>query len=68
MYHACKLANVAPQNCLYVGDALRDIQAGNAAGMTTLIAHYGYIAAGVQTTRWQANGGIKSPHELLDWL
>ncbi len=68
MYHACELAHVKPENCLYVGDALRDIQAGNAAGMATLIARYGYITPGECTSTWRAGGSINHPDELLNWL
>ncbi|MDH5484582.1 MAG: HAD-IA family hydrolase, partial [Gammaproteobacteria bacterium] len=43
IYHACLAAGSKPFECLYVGDARRDIEAGNRAGMPTLIAMYGYI-------------------------
>ena len=43
LFLACKLADVNPEDCFYVGDAERDIQAGNAAGMKTVVAMYGYL-------------------------
>ncbi len=32
-----------PAQCVYVGDDLRDVIAGNAAGMPTIVAEYGYL-------------------------
>ena len=40
LFLACKLADVNPEDCFYVGDAERDIQAGNAAGMETVVAMF----------------------------
>ncbi len=68
MLHAAALADVAPQACVYVGDAERDIQAGRAAGMRTLIAAYGYIDASQRPQDWGADGSIDHPREVLDWL
>jgi len=68
MLHASKLAGSKPQECLYVGDAERDIEAGNAAGMQTLVALFGYIGAQDHPETWGANGLIRAPEEILDWL
>ena len=68
MYYACKLLECVPANTLYLGDAKRDIEAGNAASMTTVIASYGYIDKNDETELWGANGSIDSPLELLNWL
>jgi phosphoglycolate phosphatase len=54
--------------CVYVGDAERDVQAGNAAGMSTLVALYGYIRDDEQPERWPATGLLDSPLQLLSWL
>ena len=43
LLHAAALAQVAPESCVYVGDAQRDVQAARAAGMPALVANYGYI-------------------------
>ncbi len=56
--------SVTCQDCVYIGDDERDIIAGNAAGMTTLIATYGYIEAGADIHSWGANGLINRPDEL----
>ena len=59
---------VAPARCVYVGDAERDVAAGVAAGMRTIIARYGYIDAGENPARWPADGAIDDPGALLAWL
>ena len=59
---------VAPERCLYLGDALRDMQAARAANMVALAARYGYIGPQENTADWPATGWIDSPLELLDWV
>ena len=59
---------VAPERCVYVGDAERDVVAGVAAGMRTIVARYGYIDAGEDPLRWPADGAIDDPGGLLHWL
>lgn len=68
MLHACQLAGSKPEECLYVGDAARDIEAGNAAGMQTLVALFGYIGAQEHPETWGASGLIQSPQDILTWL
>ena len=65
---AAELLGVAPQRCVYVGDAERDVTAGIAAGMRTIIACYGYIEAHESPDSWPADGRIHYPSALLDWL
>jgi phosphoglycolate phosphatase len=59
---------VAPSRCVYVGDARRDVEAGKAAGMATLVARWGYIEPGDAPDTWAADGIVDAPAELLDWL
>jgi len=68
MYHAAQLISVNPTECLYVGDAERDIQAGNAAGMTTLVALWGYLSDTDKPNEWQGHGIVKAPGDLIEWL
>ncbi len=68
MLLACTQAGSQPAQCLYVGDAERDIEAGRRAGMKTLVALFGYISKEDQPGRWGADGLIRSPREVLDWL
>ena len=62
---ACEQAGVNPQECWYVGDAERDIQAGKAAGMQTVVALYGYLGADDQPAEWGADALVNAPLELL---
>jgi len=62
---ACKQAGVNPQQCWYVGDAERDIQAGKAAGMQTVVALYGYLSDTDQPEAWGADQAIQAPLDLL---
>lgn len=68
MYLACKQINSLPENCIYIGDARRDIQAGSNAGMQTVIANYGYIGHWENINDWGANFTINKPAEIIDLL
>jgi phosphoglycolate phosphatase len=68
LLHAAGIVGVAPARCVYVGDAERDIQAGRAAGMTTVVAAYGYLSADDDPATWQPTGIVAEPIELLDWI
>jgi len=68
LLHAADLAGVAPGECVFVGDAERDVQAAHAAGMPALVAVYGYLQAGEDWQAWGADAGLKQPLDLLDWL
>jgi len=65
---AAEAMGVAPERCLYVGDAERDIVAGVAAGMPTIVARYGYIEPRETPHDWPAEGMIDDPEALLRWL
>ena len=52
------------RSCLYVGDAERDIEAARAAGMSALIADYGYLGAEDRPETWGADGTIQHPAEI----
>jgi 2-phosphoglycolate phosphatase len=65
---AAAALKIDPSECVYVGDAERDIVAGRAAGMKTLIASYGYLGADDTPEHWAADGAIPSLADLLDWL
>ena len=65
---ACEQVAVKPENCMYVGDAERDIEAGKAAGMQTVVALFGYIDVTDKPIEWGADAMIKTPSELLKVL
>jgi len=62
---ACERARVDPSECFYVGDAARDIEAGQAAGMKTVLALYGYIDQDDRPLTWGADTSINQPQDLL---
>ncbi|SEA75091.1 phosphoglycolate phosphatase [Thiothrix caldifontis] len=65
---AAQRCGIPPAQCLYVGDAERDIVAGRNAGMQTLIAEWGYLNANNEHHAWPADGSLMHPSELLAWL
>ena len=65
MFYACEQIGVKPEQCIYVGDAERDIQAGRNAGMKTVLANWGYIASTDETHKWGADYIIDHPMQLL---
>lgn len=65
---ACEKVGVKPENCLYLGDAERDIIAGKAAGMQTVVALFGYIDVTDKPAEWGADAMIENPAELLKLL
>lgn len=66
--HAAALAGVEPDECIYVGDAERDVQAAHAAGMPALVANYGYLREDEDTSLWKGDGYLGRPLDLLDWI
>jgi N-acetyl-D-muramate 6-phosphate phosphatase len=68
LLHAAALAKATPSECIYVGDAERDVQAAHAAAMPALVANYGYLRADEDSTRWGGDGYLQRPLDLLDWL
>jgi phosphoglycolate phosphatase len=68
LLRAAREIGIAPQSCLYVGDAERDIEAARAAGMSVLIADYGYLSAEDHPETWGADGRINTPQGILAFL
>lgn len=66
--HACRLMGATPERSIYVGDAQRDIEAGQRAGAKTLIALFGYLAVDDRPETWAADGTVSHPLEILQWL
>jgi N-acetyl-D-muramate 6-phosphate phosphatase len=63
---ACSQVGVKPENCMYVGDAERDIQASKAAGMKSVVALFGYIDVTDKPSEWAADAMINTPKDLLN--
>jgi len=68
LLEAARRLAVDPAHCLYVGDDLRDIQAGRAAGMGTVAAAWGYLGDGEPIEAWGADHLARTPAELLEVL
>ncbi|RQS69842.1 HAD family hydrolase [Burkholderia sp. Bp8963] len=68
LLHAAGQLTLAPERIVYVGDDLRDIQAGSAAGMATVAAAYGYCGDGAAPTDWQAQHLVATTQELRELL
>ncbi len=62
LLHAAKELALAPADCVYLGDDLRDVQAARAAGMRSVAVEWGY---GEGLAAWHADMLIATPMELL---
>ena len=68
LLHACDLAGMRPEQCIYAGDDPRDIQAANAAGMLSVAVRYGYYDKSDPPDDWGADIVIDHPRELAPLL
>lgn len=66
MYLAAKQIQIQPEDCIYVGDHPRDIDAGRHAHMYTILAAYGYLPLQHKDdlTAWQADCIVNTVAEL----
>jgi N-acetyl-D-muramate 6-phosphate phosphatase len=64
LLHAARELGVPAGRCVYVGDNVRDIEAGRAAGMYTIAAAWGYIPADDDPAAWQADRLLHAPEAL----
>ena len=65
LFEAARRLSLEPSQCWYVGDDLRDIQAGRAAGMITVAAAWGYCGNSEPVT-WNADFIAATPQEVLE--
>ncbi|HSW26217.1 MAG TPA: HAD-IA family hydrolase [Burkholderiaceae bacterium] len=68
LLEAARQMDLQATRCAYVGDDLRDVAAGCAAGMATLIASWGYLGDGPPMHEWGADAILGTPGDLLNWL
>ncbi len=68
LLEAARRLGLAPQYCVYVGDDVRDVQAGRAAGMGTRAAAWGYLGHGAAVEAWGADDVLTAPMLLLQSL
>jgi phosphoglycolate phosphatase len=64
LFEAAQRLGIAPEQCWYVGDDLRDIEAGRAAGMVTVACAWGYCGT-VEPQSWGADYLVDTPLDLL---
>ncbi len=68
LLHAAREMGIEPAECVYVGDAERDAQAAQAAGMYSVIAGFGYLGDDDKPEHWFQHGWLHTPLDLLAWL
>lgn len=68
LLEAARRVGMPAGQCSYVGDDLRDVLAGRAAGMTTVIAAWGYLGAGDPIEAWGADHVVCGADDLLKLL
>ena len=64
LFEGAQRLGIAPEQCWYVGDDLRDIEAGRAAGMVTVACAWGYCGS-VEPVAWGADYLVETPLDLL---
>ncbi|ANF26923.1 N-acetylmuramic acid 6-phosphate phosphatase MupP [Stutzerimonas stutzeri] len=68
MLLACSQLDLDPATVLFVGDDLRDIESGRAAGSRTAAVRYGYIHPDDDPDTWGADVVVNHPLELRQFL
>ena len=68
LYRNCRDLQCAPHEAIYIGDHLRDIEAGRRAGMYTIAAAYGYIEPNDNPLLWGANAQAHHSTDLLELI
>ncbi|WP_230658652.1 HAD family hydrolase [Psychrobacter sp. I-STPA10] len=70
LFLACQQLGVEPSQCIYVGDHVRDIEAGNRAGMITVLASYGYIPPEDKDdlSVWGADFIVNNPKQMQNFV
>ena len=68
MFKAASILGVKAEDCIYVGDHRRDIEAGRNAGMVTVAAAWGYVLEGESALDWQADHTVDTVAELAALL
>jgi 2-phosphoglycolate phosphatase len=65
LLYACEQAGSKADECIYIGDAERDIEAANRANIISIVALFGYIDKSDNPENWGANSLIHSPQEII---
>jgi phosphoglycolate phosphatase len=65
LLHACRALSLLPDQVIYVGDDLRDIESARAAGIVSIAALWGYREPGDDPARWGADHCLAQARDLL---
>lgn len=68
LLHAASRVGVHPADCLYVGDAPRDVEAARAACMPAVVAAWGYLPEHPPAQEWGADAILEDPAALNAWI
>lgn len=68
LWEAARHLELEPQECWYIGDHLRDMQAAHAAGMAAIAVGYGYLAEDEDRRSWNADIWFERPSDLIEAL
>ncbi|MBD3894346.1 HAD-IA family hydrolase [Halomonas sp. ML-15] len=68
LWEAARRLSVTPDECWYIGDHLRDMQAARSAGMIAVAVGYGYIAEEDDIGSWPADLWFETPADLVGAL
>ncbi|MBN2647605.1 MAG: HAD-IA family hydrolase [Thiotrichales bacterium] len=68
MLLAAQQCGLPSQNCLYLGDHPRDIEAGINAKMATGVAYYGYLPENADASAWPADFEFHTPYEISQFI
>jgi len=68
LLHAVQALGLSAHECIYIGDAERDVLAAYAADIPVFVALYGYIPAHESPLDWPAQGWLDSPQTLIGLL
>ncbi len=68
LLHAAEKTGFATEDAIYIGDDQRDIVAGRAAGMATVVAAYGYCGMSTALKSWDATAIAERPDQLWELI
>jgi len=68
LLYACDQIGIPPDQCIYVGDDIRDIQSARAASMPALVAGWGYLGSDTPPQEWGADLILEQPSDLLQHI
>lgn len=64
LWLACQQAGCHANEAVYLGDHIRDIEAGRAAGMPTVSCGWGYLSPGEDCSGWSADYHLQHPADI----